>query len=261
MQLHQQHQEESLRRVQSFLDAHADVVGSLKESEARKQLDDAVGALSTQTLAQGSAGLDSTGKANRVRQLTSDLKTQHMQPIAKFSRAKLKGVPDFAALTQSASQLRGNPLVKAALAMATAALPHADVLTQSGFAPDAVQQLGAAANTLQTAITDVQNTRVARIGATKGIRAQLVRGRDAVHMLDAVVTKPLSGNPALLAGWRSAKRVTARPVSASVPVVVPATGSAAKPAVAATPTSAVAPGAAPVVHPPVAATPEVKAVA
>ena len=184
--------------------------------------------------------------------MTGVLKSQHMQPIAKFARTRLKGVPDISALSQSGSRLQGNPLVKAARAMATAALPHADVLTQGGFASDAVQQLGAAADALAAGITERFDTRVQRVAATKGIKTELVRGRDAVHMLDAVVTKPLSSDPALLAGWRSAKRVTAKPVSASAPVGAPVAG-------AATPSSAVAPSTAAVAHSSVAATPEVKA--
>jgi hypothetical protein len=35
---------DSLRRVQGYLDTHADVVGPLKDTEARKQLDQAVNA-------------------------------------------------------------------------------------------------------------------------------------------------------------------------------------------------------------------------
>src|ERR1041385_7311046 len=123
MRLHQQHEQEALRRVQAFLDTHDSVVGPLKDSEARKQLDDAVAKLAAHTLDQGTARLEASGQTHRQRQLAGALKSEHMQPIAKFALAKLVGVPDVAALTKSGSSLEGNKLVSAARAMATAAFP------------------------------------------------------------------------------------------------------------------------------------------
>ena len=134
-------------------------MGPLKDSEARKQLDDAVAKLDAHTLDQGTARLEASGQTHRQQQAAAVLKSEHMQPIAKFARAKLKGVPDVAALTKSGSGIRGNKLVSAARAMATAALPHADVLAKGEFPADAVQQLGAA-NALGAAITDREATRV-----------------------------------------------------------------------------------------------------
>ena len=61
MQLQQQHEQEALRRVQAFLDTHDSVVGPLKDSEARKQLDDAVAKLAAHTLDQGTARLEASG--------------------------------------------------------------------------------------------------------------------------------------------------------------------------------------------------------
>ena len=218
---HQQHEQEALRRVQSFLEAHADVVGPLEDSEARKQLDDSLAKLDAHALVQGTATLEGSGQTQRKRQLAGALKSEHMLPIAKFARARFQGVPDVAALTQSGSRFHGNKLVAAARAMATAALPHADVLTKGGFPADVVQQLGAAADALSAAITDRAETLVRRVVATAGIRKEAARGRAAVHMLDAVVSKPLASHPALLAGWRSAKGVALNSGGSGTPAVAP----------------------------------------
>jgi hypothetical protein len=220
MQLQQQHEQESLQRAGSFLDTHADVVGALEGSEARQQLDDSLAKLDAHTLAQRTANLEASGQKERQRQLTSVLKAEHMQPIAKFARARLDGVPDVAALTRPLSHVEGNKLVSAARAMATAALPHADVLTKGGFPPDVVQQLGAAADALSAAIADRADTKVRRVVATAGIKQEASRGREAVRMLDAVVTKPLASNAELQAGWRTAKRVPARSRGTIAPVVL-----------------------------------------
>lgn len=218
MNQHQQRTLDSLRRVQDFLDTHADVVGPLKDSEGRKQLDDAVTQLAAHSNDQGSADLAMAGQISREKSLVTDLKTEHMQPIATFARAKLRGAPDFAALTKSAAKLKGKALVRAARAMATAAAPNADTLTQGGFPADTVTQLGDAATAVDGALTDRANTKVHRVGATKGISEQALRGREAVTMLNAVISKQFVRDKTFLAGWRTARRIVAKPGVARVAV-------------------------------------------
>jgi hypothetical protein len=211
MKQHQQRQLDALRRVQDFLDSHADVVGALRESEGRKQLDAAATRLATLDNDQGTAGLELAGQASRAKALTADLRASHMQPIARFARARLRGTPDFAALTRSASRLQGKPLVRAARAMATAAAPHADALTRGGFPADTIAQLAAAADALGESLVERANTRVRRVGATKGIEADLLSGREAVAMLHAVIGKQFAGDATFLAEWRAARRVVGKP--------------------------------------------------
>jgi hypothetical protein len=210
MQQDQQRQLDALRRVQDFLDTHADRVGALKESEGRQQLDDTVEQLATHGDDQGTSDLEMAGQIKREKSLISDLRAQHMQPIATFARAKLRGVPDFAALTKSGSKMRPKQLVQSARAMATAAAPHADALTRGGFPSDTIAQLGAAAKSLEDAITERANTKVRRIGATKGIHVELAKGREAVTMLNAVVSKQFARDKTFLAAWRAAYRVLAK---------------------------------------------------
>jgi hypothetical protein len=223
MKTHQQYQLDSLQRVQAFLDANATAVGALQTSEARQQLDAAVAQLVTHGNDQSTAGLELAGQISREKSLITDLKTRHMQPIATFARAKLRGVPDFAALIKPLANESPKQLVQTARAMATAGAPQADALTRGGFPPDTIAQLGAAADAVQAAMTDRSNTKVRRVGATKGIGEQLVLGREAARMLNAVIRKQFGGDATFLAAWRSAWRVTAKPGVArglaAVPVV------------------------------------------
>src|SRR5437763_9458126 len=53
---------ESFQRVQQFLDAHAGAVGSLKDTEGRKLLDEALAALSSQAVEQQVARRDGAGQ-------------------------------------------------------------------------------------------------------------------------------------------------------------------------------------------------------
>jgi hypothetical protein len=245
MQRKQQFVVDSLRRVQAFLDTHADLVGPLKDTEAGKQLDASVTSVTAHALDQATAQRVRAGAGNQVQQQVGDIKANHMTPLARFSRANLRGVPDFKALAHVPHKLQGARLVGAARAMATAALPYTNVLAAAQFPTDSVQQLGAAADALHATLDSRAAARSRMVVATAGVRQELALGREAVAMLDPIVTRRLAGRTDLLAGWRSAKRVTLMPQSAvaAVPPVSPVAGTT--PAHAAT--SAVAGiGAAPV---------------
>ena len=236
MQHLQQRTLDSLRRVQDFVDAHAAELGALKDSEGGRQLEDAIAEVATHTDEQSSTDLAMSGQVSRQRALESDLRAKHMKPIATFARAKLRGVPDFAALTKSGAGLIPKALVRAARAMATAGAPQADAFTKAGFPSDTIAQLGAAATALESSMTDRANAQVRRVGATKGISQALVRGREAVAMLNAVVSKQFADDKTFLAAWRAAHRITkkaglARVVASIVPSLspVPASPAAAQP--------------------------------
>jgi hypothetical protein len=231
MQQHQQRTLDSLRRVQDFLDTHTDTVGVLAMSEGRKQLDAAVSALATHTDGQGSLTLQMSGQSSQQTSLAADLRKAHMAPVAKFARAKLRSAPDFAALTKSGLHLQPRTLIRAARAMATAAAPYANAFTDAGFPPDTIPQLGAAASALETAMVDRQNANVSRVLATKGIQQELNKGREAVAMLNAVVSRQLVSNFTVLAAWRVAHRITAKQGALRI------VGGTATPAAAATTTS------------------------
>jgi hypothetical protein len=71
------------------------------------------------------------------------------------------------------------------------------------------------------------NAKVRRVGSTKGIREELLKGREAVAMLNAVVSKQFVGDKTFLAAWRAAHRVTAKPGIARVPTSVSVSAPAA----------------------------------
>jgi hypothetical protein len=101
MRQEQQRQLDSLRRVQDYLNVHAAELGSAVSAGVKQQLDNAIAQLDAFDNAQGSTKLELDGLINRRRALQAELRQQHMVPIAMFARARLQGVPDFAALTSS----------------------------------------------------------------------------------------------------------------------------------------------------------------
>jgi hypothetical protein len=212
---------DSLRRVQGCLDTRADVVGRLKDTEARKQLDAAVDAAVAKAEGQRAAENSLAGSKTTTKALVSDLKVNHMTPIAKFARANLRGVPDFNALTNVPHNLIGHSLVIVARAMATSAAPYAAALTKAQFPADCVQQLATAANALNSALDARVAAQSQRVETTGQIRQELALGREAVAMLDPIVIKMSAGQKGLLAAWRTAKRVSLTPGQAAVPTAVP----------------------------------------
>jgi hypothetical protein len=61
------------------------------------------------------------------------------------------------------------------------------------------------------ALVDRANTKVSRVGATKGIEQEIQPGGEAVTMLHAVISRQFAGDPTFLAAWNAARRVTGKP--------------------------------------------------
>jgi hypothetical protein len=211
MKITHQYELNAFRRVQDFLDHNGVKIGALVDSEGRKLLDASVAQIEAHGVDQASWQLEINGHVSLQKSLEAEIRKQHMQPIADYSRARLRGVPDGAALTRSTMNLRGHALVRAARAMAAAAAPHADAFTRNGFPADTIAQLNAAADKLEATIDGRANLRVRRAGATKGIAEQAKQAHEAVKMLNAVVGRYFAKDKTFLAAWRSAKRIAAKP--------------------------------------------------
>lgn len=210
MKAHEQRQYDALRTVDDFIVANASAVGALAESEGSKQVGSAISTINMLTNDQASADLNMDGLVSRKRAISAELKAQHMQPIATFARAKLRGVPDLAALTRATRTLEGAPLVWAARGMATAAAPYVDAFVRGGFPPDVITQLASPATALDDAMRERKNTKVGRVGATRGIREQLLSGREGVAMLHAVISRQFAKDARFIAAWSSARRVSGK---------------------------------------------------
>jgi hypothetical protein len=178
-------------------------------------LNDAVAALGQHALVQDSSTLTGAAVAERAKQATATLRAEYMGPIAAFARKSLRGAPDFAALTRSPRNKAGHALVAAARAMATAATPLAAHFTEASFPADLIEQLGRQADLLDAVSGQRTATVASRIGARSGVEKALASGREAVGMLDPIVTRMLRSSE-LLASWRAVKRVVNVPSGSSL---------------------------------------------
>jgi uncharacterized protein YaiL (DUF2058 family) len=221
---------QSLRQVQQFLTVHADAVPSAVASAAKQELDTAVATLDEAAIEQGSLTRRVRGEVRRREQLERILQRKYMTPLAKYARASLRGVPQFAALTPSARALRAERLVRTAQAMAVAAEQYVDQLEEAEFPADFLERLRTAAAAVQRSFDAGVSGRVRRTGVTKEIRAALASGRRAVARLDALMGHTILGDEALEREWRAAKLIRRRGTAARerseavAGTIAPATG-------------------------------------
>jgi hypothetical protein len=128
------------------------------------------------------------------------LKVHQMQPIASTAAALLKSPNGYdKALLMPKGKLRSQALVAAATGMGTAAQPQAALFIQHGLAPDFLARLAAAAAAVEALVNSRAQNKMARTGATQGVKTALKRGRVLVKMLNAIVTPAIEHNAVLLA--------------------------------------------------------------
>ena len=230
MQTQQRYRGESLRRMQQFLDAHGDVVGAVNSSDARRTLDAALVRLEGTVSVQGAREREVRGEIRRQGTLERDLRQRHMLPLAKVARGGLASVPNIAALTPSASKLKGAPLVKAALAMAAAAEPYASTFAAASLPADFVQRLTTAAESVQRSIDVRGRKRADRLQATAAVEGAIREGRAAALMIEGAVDHQISRGSPLYSEWRGIKRIQTanrRSTPATTPAAAPAASTTA----------------------------------
>jgi hypothetical protein len=211
------------KKAQSMFDSQHFVkvnpeLGALAAAPATKQLDQAVALFQQNVVDQANAVLQAPVHKQRAKDLAFRIARDYLTPIRQFARRNLKGTPEYAALTVEFRAQAGRRLATEARAMATAATPLVDRFTAAGFSPTFIPELGALADQLDRERTMTVETKARRIAATQGIEQAVNSGREAIRMLDPVVTTLLKGDK-LLASWHSVKRVKAPPAPAlTVPI-------------------------------------------
>jgi hypothetical protein len=222
----EQQQLDSMVRARDFVRTRADILQGIANLPPVQQLDGAIDAILGHGNTQGTSDRIAAARISRQRALAKQLVRSHMVPIAKFARAKLRGTPDFAALTRAGEARHPVTLLREARSMSAAAKPYAESFVAGGFPADTIEKLDEAVKALSDAVEERGHLRHVRVGATKGIKEQTLLGREAVRLLDAVISRQFASDETVLAAWASASRVDlpigpARVASVRVPGVAP----------------------------------------
>jgi hypothetical protein len=199
---------QSLRAVEEFLTSNADRLGGgVVNTGARRKLTETLAALDAHVAEQAGSTIRAQGTTRRTRALRRTLVRDHMAPVARMAQAELPPVPERDALRAPRPNWSIERLHAAAHGMAEATAPHRAEFVEAGLSEDFIEALTAAADALVRSVSDRAQSRGRVSGATKGLRTSLSAGRKLVGVLDALVARTLTVDPALLASWKRVKRV------------------------------------------------------
>jgi hypothetical protein len=198
---------QTLQDVQRFLELHKDKLGAVPASGARAALDQVIADLSAHVGDQAGGNLETRGATRRYRALRGVLLYEHMNPIAKIARAELPRTPAIEPLKMPPGNVSAQRLASLAQGMADTAVQYTDVFVGQGLPADFAQQLLTARDGMLESVTGRNQSLAKRRGATQALKQRLSRARRVVAVLDAMVTPALADEPALLASWKTIKRV------------------------------------------------------
>lgn len=201
----------ALRRMQWFLDENSTALGDVNQSLSRQALDDVVADLQSRDAAQDSAATQAKSLTKLKHERRTDLRRHHMRPIAAIARSTLAHTPLIAKLRVPVNMASDSSLITAGHGMADAAEQYPEAFAGERLPVDFIDQLRAAADAVREAQVRRDLFQVEVTQATRGVADALSRASNVVKVLDALVVKQLKGKPDLLAGWRRAKRVRAKP--------------------------------------------------
>jgi hypothetical protein len=223
----QGHMLDSLRSAQAFLDQTADRLDGAVCPAVRTQLDDIVVALVRHVAEQTGSSADATGAAKQKLAIRRTLLRDHMGPIARVARLRLRTTPELAGIRMPVGSQSIARLASLAYGMAQAAEPHTDLFTASGLPADFIARLNAATDDLLRAVDARKASRGRVAGANVGLKTKLAEARKIVDLIDAFVRTALQDDAVALANWTYAKRVM-RPHSTTsnpaAPASAPPTG-------------------------------------
>jgi hypothetical protein len=223
---------EAYERVQDFLAANPAPTGTTY-GRPKAMLDETVARLTEHRTDQVAGGRLSKQERNREAALRTGLRELHLRPISKIAKASLPNSPGIdKALKMPAPQLSTTKLIDEAKAMRDAVRPYAETFVTNGRPEDFLARLDSAIEDLRRAMLGKARNFGTKVGAKAGLEQEIKRGRNALEMLDAIVSTVFASDGELLAKWRIAKRIRGIPGGGAVAAtggtadenVAPATG-------------------------------------
>jgi len=215
MDIKQQRMLQALRRVQAWCAANPELVPAPVPPNGAwapltRQLDvlnTLVAQATTAAAEQGVQTNRATLDASSERSLRGHLRAE-MHVVTQVAQALRKSVPGIGMLRMPSPRTRIEGLLEAADALATQAATYETVLVEHGLAPDFLAHLASAVSALKSSLDGRGAARASRVSATKQVQVGLSLGRQYVQIMDAALTKALKDEPARLAEWKHARRVT-----------------------------------------------------
>jgi hypothetical protein len=200
---------EAYQRVQAFLNDHPppESPGYVKQ---KRSFDGVVARLVDHAANQVTGRRMRRAEVARQVAVRRTLREEHLGPIAQIARATLADAPGIdKALRMPDYYIGPLKLVAEARAMRAAAELYEAQFVRAGQPDDFLERLDRATDALRQSVLSTSRELGRQVGATAGLEMEIRRGRQLVDIIDTIVRDAFYDNKALLAEWRSAKRVRA----------------------------------------------------
>jgi hypothetical protein len=134
-----------------------------------------------------------------------------MMPLVKIAKPLVRFAPGTAgALRVPHARADAATVAAAALNLATALKPHIKLIVSAGYDRNFLHDLRADARALKEAVDFTSKDRQQRSRATHVVASELKKCTGTLTVIEGILMARLAKDPALAAGWRSNRRVTAR---------------------------------------------------
>lgn len=197
----------SFNAIEDFLASHADDIPKTIRTGTRERFAQALSRVKDYVRAQAGAPLSAQSLTAVKEDKQQVLLRDHMAPIVRIARSDGSGTARLDALKMPRGELGVPKLIARASGMLDVAREHQRLFIDAGMPADFVDRF-------QRAIEDVADTVDARArehgagrGATVGLEVALRECKRLRNVLDTFINSELVDQPALLANWRSVKRV------------------------------------------------------
>jgi hypothetical protein len=162
--------------------------------------------------------------------LRQALIAEHMRPIAHVAQAELQNFSELSALRMPRLNVSDGVLIEKARAMATAASTYANAFSSGLMSADFVAMLEVAAEALAAATADRAQSISNRQKATTGLKNETRVAGKRLRVIDSLVCSVIKHDPALMAAWKSVKRVAKKPGAPRTTITAQDTAPATTPA-------------------------------
>jgi hypothetical protein len=229
----------TVEAVRGFFTAHADKLGAVPASGARQKIDEVATALDSLAREQEQTNLEAKLATQRRAALRQALIAEHMRPIANVAQAELQNFSELSALHMPRLNVSDGVLIEKARAMAAAGATYASAFSSGLMSADFVTSLEDATDALVAASAARAQSISNRQKATTGLKNETRVAGKRLRVIDSLVHSVIKHDPALVAAWKSVKRVAKKPGAPRTTItagdIAPAPVSAPAPTPAVTP--------------------------
>jgi len=213
----QQRSLQSFRRVQGWAVAHTDILNAAPApvSAHLATLNEVVTRIETNAVRQDSQHRLSTRSSTDATQRRTAV-LDAMRLIAQVARGLRGSIFGISVISTTPRKADNEALVTAANSMVENAVIFRTSLIGHGLQPDCIETLQSATAALKSSIDARGQAKSAGVGATKGLHADILAGKNLVSFVDAGLAPQLKNDHVMLASWRNAKRITSKGVVGTI---------------------------------------------